>query len=191
MAIPTLTYYSVSADLTTLSAVLNGVAMICQQNALIWGFAFAVGLWRLLSTATSAALKGANGQGGAVLASGSMSAFMPFILAMTLTNPMLQGTVQLESTINGAVTEVDHVPLAISAIPAFGSVLSQNLNQLFSTAFQNVDAEYPAISATANGFLNPLKVLLTSRTAMVRLGGVDSEVKTVLAACLGPDSGVN
>lgn len=100
MAIPTLTYYSVSADLTTLSAVLNGVAMICQQNALIWGFAFAVGLWRLLSTATSAALKGANGQGGAVLASGSMSAFMPFILAMTLTNPMLQGTVQLESTIN-------------------------------------------------------------------------------------------
>jgi len=191
VAIPTLTYYSVSADLTTLSAVLNGVAMICQQNALIWGFAFAVGLWRLLSTATSAALKGANGQGGAVLASGSMSAFMPFILAMTLTNPMLQGTVQLESTINGAVTEVDHVPLAISAIPAFGSVLSQNLNQLFSTAFQNVDAEYPAISATANGFLNPLKVLLTSRTAMVRLGGVDSEVKTVLAACLGPDSGVN
>ncbi|OXC71630.1 conjugal transfer protein TraG [Caballeronia sordidicola] len=191
MAIPTLTYYSVSADLTTLSAILNGVAMVCQQNALIWGFAFLVSLWRLTATPVTAALKNASGGAGAVLASGSMSAIMPFVLAMMLTNSMLQGTVQVESTINGALTEVDHVPLAISAIPVAGSILSQNLNQVISTAFQSVNSEYPVISASANGFLNPLKVLLTARTAMMRLGGVDSEVKTVLASCLGPDSGVN
>jgi conjugal transfer mating pair stabilization protein TraG len=70
-------------------------------------------------------------------------------------------------------------------------MLSQDLNAVISTAFQSVNMEYPTISATTNGFLNPLKVLLSSRSAMVRLGGVDSEIKTVLAACLGPDSGVN
>jgi conjugal transfer mating pair stabilization protein TraG len=191
VAMPTLTYYSVSADLTTLNAVLNGVAMICQQDALIWGFAFAVAMWRLLASPIAAVLRSPSGQGGAVLGAGALNTFMPFILAMTLTNPMLKGTVQVESTINGAVTQVDNVPVVISAIPAAGSILSMNLNQYFSTAFQTTDAEYPAISATANGFLNPLKVLLTARTALVRLGGVDSEVKTVLADCLGPDAGVN
>jgi conjugal transfer mating pair stabilization protein TraG len=191
VAIPTLTIYSVSADLTTLSAVLNGVAMICKQDTLIWGFALMVAMWRLLVTSTSAVLRSPTGQGGAVLGSGPLNTLMPFILAMLLTNPMLQGTVQVEATINGAVTEVDHVPLAISAIPAAGSVLSMNLNEVVSTAFGNVDDEYPTISATANGFLNPLKMLLTSRTALYRLNGLDSEVKTVLSSCLGPDSGVN
>lgn len=191
MAIPTLTYYSVSADLTTLSAVLNGVAMICKQNSLIWGFALAVAMWRLLATSTAAVLRSPSGQGGAVLGSGPLNTLMPLILAMTLTNSSLQGTVQIESTINGAVTEVDNVPLVISAIPAFGSILSMNLNEVVSTAFSNVDSEYPTISATANGFLNPLKLLLTSRTALYRLNGVDSEIKTVLSSCLGPDSGVN
>lgn len=191
MAIPTLTFYSTSADLTTLSAIFNGVAMICQQNALIWGFAFAVALWRLMQTSTTAALRSPTGQGAAVLASGPMNTLIPFILAMTLTNPMLQGTVQLESTINGALTEVDHVPLAISVIPVGASILSQDVDKLVSTAYQSVNLQYPTISATANGFLNPLKVLLSARTSMVRLGGIDSEVKTVLSSCLGPDSGVN
>ena len=191
MAIPTLTIYSTSADLTTLYAVLNGVAMICKEDAWIWGFALVVAMWRLLASSTSAVLRSPGGQGAAVLGHGAFNTLMPFILAMTLTNPMLKGTVQLEATVNGAVTEVDNVTLVISAIQAAGSILSMDLNAAYSTAFQTVDADYPAISASANGFLNPLKVLLTSRTAMVRLGGVDSEVKTVLAACLGPDSGVN
>lgn len=93
MAIPTLTYYSVSADLTTLSAILNGVAMICKQDAMIWGFAVMVAIWRLLATATMGALRSPTGQGAAVLAAGPMGALMPFILAMVLTNPGLKGTV--------------------------------------------------------------------------------------------------
>lgn len=190
---PTLTYYSVSADLTTLYAILNGVAMICQQTEFIWGFAFLVCLYRLFSASVAGAFRSASGAqaGVAALANGSASAFIPFVLAFVITNPGLQSTVQIESTINGAVEEVAHVPFAIAAIPAAGSVLSMNLNQLVSTAFGNVDAEYPSISATANGFMNPMKILLSSRTAMYRLGGIDSEVKSVLSTCLGPDAGVN
>jgi len=191
MAIPTLTIYSATADPTTLRAIFNAVAMVCQNTLFVWGFAVLVAMWRLSASTASAALRTPSGQGGVVLGNGALSAMMPFILATLLTNPMGKGTVQIESTVNGSLTQVDNVPLAISAIPVGGSILSMELNDTVATAFQLASAEYPTISATANGFLNPLKLLLTARTATSRLIGVDSEVKTVLAACLGPDSGVN
>ncbi|MBU9486179.1 conjugal transfer protein TraG N-terminal domain-containing protein [Burkholderia multivorans] len=191
MAIPTLTIYSATADPTTLRAILDSVAMVCKNNLMVWGFAVMVALWRLSASTAAAALRSASGQGGAVLGNGALSAAMPFILATVLTNPMLKSTVQIESTVNGSLTEVDNVPLAISIIPVAGSVLSMDLNDTVSTAFQRASAEYPTISASANGFLNPLKALLSARTATSRLSGIDSEVKTVLASCLGPDSGVN
>lgn len=191
MAFPTLTYYSVSADLTTLSAILNGVAMVCKENAMIWGFAIAVVTWRLLASVTSATLKAPTGQGQAVLASAPMHALMALVLAMLLTNPEMKGTVQLQSRITGAVTKVDNVPIAISILPAAGSMLSMDLNQAIGTGIQTVNMDYPIIAATSNGFLNPLKTLLSARTAMVRLAGVDSKVKTVLSSCFGPDSGTD
>ncbi|WP_260444871.1 MULTISPECIES: conjugal transfer protein TraG N-terminal domain-containing protein [Burkholderia] len=191
MAIPTLTIYSATADPTTLRAIFNSVAMVCQNSLFVWGFAVLVALWRLSASTASAALRTASGQGGVVLGNGALSTMMPFILATLLTNPMAKSTVQIESTVNGSLTQVDNVPLAISAIPVAGSILSMELNDTVATAFQLASAEYPTISASANGFLNPLKLLLSARTATSRLIGVDSEVKTVLAACLGPDSGVN
>ncbi|MDN4571875.1 type VI secretion protein [Pandoraea cepalis] len=165
--------------------------MVCKQNAMIWGFAVAVAIWRLLSTVTTATLRSPSGQGAATLATGPLHALMPLALAMLLTNTLLQGTVQIQSRNTGAVTKVDNVPLAISIIPAAASQLSMDLNEVFATAFQTVDMEYPTISATTNGFLNPLKTLLSARTAMVRLAGIDSKVKTVLSSCFGPDSGAD
>ncbi|WP_431229180.1 conjugal transfer protein TraG N-terminal domain-containing protein [Burkholderia contaminans] len=191
MAIPTLTIYSATADPTTLRAIFDAVAMICKNNLMIWGFAVMVAFWRLGASTAVAALRSASGQGGAVLGNGALSAMMPFVLATVLTNPMMKSTVQIESTVNGSLTQVDNVPLAVSIIPVAGSVLSMDLNDTVSTAFQRASAEYPTISASSNGFLNPLKALLNARTATSRLSGIDSEVKTVLAACLGPDSGVN
>lgn len=191
MAIPTLTIYSATADPTTLRAIFDAVAMICKNNLMIWGFAVMVALWRLSASTAVAALRSASGQGGAVLGNGALSAMMPFVLATLLTNPLMKSTVQIESTVNGSLTQVDNVPLAVSIIPVAGSVLSMDLNDTVSTAFQRASAEYPTISSSSNGFLNPLKALLNARTATSRLSGIDSEVKTVLAACLGPDSGVN
>ncbi|MDF0506644.1 conjugal transfer protein TraG N-terminal domain-containing protein [Burkholderia cenocepacia] len=191
MAIPTLTIYSATADPTTLRAIFDAVAMICKNNLMIWGFAVMVALWRLSASTAVASLRSASGQGGTTLGNGALSAMMPFVLATVLTNPMLKSTVQIESTVNGSLTQVDNVPLAVSIIPVAGSILSTDLNDTVSTAFQRASAEYPTISASSNGFLNPLKALLNARTATSRLSGIDSEVKTVLAACLGPDSGVN
>lgn len=177
MAIPTLTIYSATADPTTLRAIFDAVAMICKNNLMIWGFAVMVALWRLSASTAVASLRSASGQGGAALGNGALSAMMPFVLATVLTNPMLKSTVQIESTVNGSLTQVDNVPLAVSIIPVAGSILSTDLNDTVSTAFQRASAEYPTISASSNGFLNPLKALLNARTATSRLSGIDSEVK--------------
>ena len=187
----TLTLYSASANLALLNTVFNGVAMFCTQNSLIWGFAALASLWIITSSVTSATIGAAEGKGGVVLANGSVNAAAPFIYAMCLTLPGLQSTVQVESTLNGAVTTIANVPYVIAVIPAAGSLISQEIGKVVTTAFQSASSNYPAISAQNNGFMNPLKTLLSARTAMTRLNGVQSEVQQVVAACLGPSSGVN
>lgn len=190
--LPTLTIYTVSADVTLLNTILNGVAMVCQQNMLIWGFAMLAALWRITATTTKATIEASKGgAGGGVLAHGSISAVMPFVFAMLLTNPMLQTKVQVESTINGKVTVIDHVPLVIGILPSAASTLSQETGAVIETANQGTGTDYASISASGNGFINPLKVLLTSRTAVMRLGGLESQVKSVVSSCLGTDSGIN
>lgn len=189
---PTLTIYTVNADITLLAAILNGVAMICKQHAFIWGFALMVAMWKIVSAVTATALAASSGgAAGGVLAKGSTNMVMPLIFAFLLTNTGLQSTIQVQSTINGRVTSVDNVPFIISAIPAAASLMAQEVGAVVETAFQSVGTDYPSISASGNGFINPLKVLLTSRTAVLRLGGIDSEVRTVLSTCLGSDSGVD
>jgi conjugal transfer mating pair stabilization protein TraG len=186
-----LTIYTTSADLTTLSAVLNGVAMICKQTAWIWGFAVLVSTIMIMRSVTAAAIQSGAGKGGAALVNGSLNIFMPMIFAVILTGAGMKTTVQLQSTSNSKVSAVDNVPIAIAIIPATASLMSQELGALVETAFQSVGTEYSSISARGQGFINPLKVLLTSRTAIMRLGSVDSQIRSVVGACINSDSGVD
>jgi len=188
---PTLTIYVTTADLTMLNAIFNGVAMICSQTTIIWGFALLAAMWMILSTVTKATTASVAGNAQGVLPKGILDAIMPFIMAMLLTFPGFQSKVQVESTINGQVTVISNVPVVISIIPVTGSILSMEAGALVQTAYQSTGTNYPAISATGNGFINPLKVLLASRTALNRLNGVASEVDNVVTSCLGSDTGVN
>jgi conjugal transfer mating pair stabilization protein TraG len=187
----TLTIYVTTADVTTLNAIFNGVAMICQQTVFIWGCALLASMWILLATVTQAPIAAMSGNAQGVLPKGSLSAVMPFILAMLITNPGLQSDVQVESTSNGRVTVISHVPFVISAIPATGSILSQQAGKWVETAYQSTGTDYASISASGNGFINPLKVLLASRSAINRLNGISSQIDSVVTSCLPPDSGVD
>jgi conjugal transfer mating pair stabilization protein TraG len=187
----TMTIYTASADVTLLNAIFNGVAMMCKQTTLIWGFAMLAAMYRLLSTSTVGALGSVDGSGGRAMARGSMSAVMPFVFAMLLTNSALKSQVVVESTLNGKTTAINNVPWAIGAIPAAASIVSNEVGKVVSTAFQAVGTDYPSLSASANGFMNPMKVLLSARTAASRLSGIDSQVRTLVSACLGPDSGAD
>lgn len=189
--IPTLTIYITTADLTTLNTIFNGVAMICQQTTFVWGFAMLASMYILLSTSAKTAIAAVSGKAEGVLSSGSFNAIVPFILALLLTSPALKGNVQIQSTVNGRVTVISNVPFIISAIPAAGSILSEDAGGLVETAYQGSGTDYASISASGNGFINPLKVLLASRSAVNRLNGISSTVDSVVTSCLGPDSGVN
>ncbi len=187
----TLTIYVTTADLTMLNTILNGVAMICKQTAFIWGCAMLAAMWILLSTVTQATIAAVGGNAQGVLPKGNLSAIMPFIMAMLLTNPILQGNVQVESQSSGRVTVISNVPFIISVIPATGSILSQQAGKLVETAYQSSGTDYASISESGNGFINPLKVLLASRSAINRLNGIPSQISSVVTRCLPPDSGVN
>jgi len=61
--------YTSNGDLTTLNAILNTVAMVCQEDMLVWGFALLAATWSLLMMTTAAA--GApGGTAGADLGNG-------------------------------------------------------------------------------------------------------------------------
>lgn len=183
--------YTASADLTLLRAIFNGVAMICALTTFIWGFALLASTWRITHSVAASSIEAPSGQSGSILSRGSMGALMPLILAMLLTLPGLQSRVTIESTSNGSATVIDNVPFIIAVIPAAGSLVSKEVGAVVSTAFQNVGTDYAALSSGVNGFINPLKVLLSSRSAMLRLSGIDSEVKALVSSCLGSDAGVD
>ena len=184
------TIYTTDPDLSTLSAIFNGVAMICNQQGIIWGCAVAAAMWKLFTLSTSAAFQAATG--GASSPGKEWPAFIvPFLLAGMLTNGDVKTDVHIESTVSGNVKIVSNVPVILSVVQSTFTGLGQDVGRLVETAYQGVGTDYSAISASGTGFINPLKVLLTSRTAIMKLGGINSQVNSVISACLGSDSGVN
>lgn len=183
--------YTSNGDLTTLNAILNTVAMVCQEDMLVWGFALLAATWSLLMMTTAAAAGAPGGTAGADLGKRAVGLLIPFCLAIFLTSPTLKTTVTVESGITGATTTVDNVPILISVAPATASLVSRSVGDKVRTAMQSTGTDYAAISAANRGFINPLKTLLTSRTAVLRLGGIPSKVNAVLSACLNSDSGAD
>lgn len=186
---PTLTIYTASADLNLLSAILNGVAMIANQTAMIWGFALMVSMWTIIRTITKASLTAASGNAGSVMGLGAIDIVLPLIMAFLLTAGGLKATVNIQSTMSGKVTKVDNVPFVIGLIPSMASDLSQELGGLVKTAYQSTSADYDSISATGQGFILPMKTLLTARSAIMKMGSVDSQVRSLVGSCLNTDSG--
>lgn len=180
--------YTANGDLTTLNAILNGVAMMCQENVAIWSFALAAAAWGLFSTTTATGFNAASG-GGGDLSKRVVGLLIPFCLAIMLTSSQMKTTVTVESGLTGATTAVDGIPVIISFVPATGSLLFKIVGQKAETAMQATGTDYASLSASHKGFINPLKTLLTSRTSVLRLGGIASEVNSLLSTCLNSDSG--
>ena len=183
----TWTVYTTGADLSSLAMVFNGVAMLCQQTAWIWGMATVA--------ATLSSLKGATMLPATGLPAASREGFgspvVILFLAFLLTGPGLKGSVVVESSRTGAVTQVDNVPLVMLAVPSFGSTLVHDASAFVRTAFGATTANYDAMSASGNGFIDPMRRLLAARSAILRLGALNSEIQSVAAACLGGDSGAD
>lgn len=183
----TWTVYTTGADISTLAMVFNGVAMLCQKTASIWGVASVAAVLSSLKGVTMVPAQGAT----AASREGFGSPLVILFLAFLLTGPGLKGSALIESSRSGAVTQVDNVPLVMLAIPSFGSTLAHDASGLVRTAFSATTPNYDTLSAAGNGFIDPMRRLLAARSAILRLGAINSEIQSVAAACLGGDSGVD
>lgn len=182
------TVYTTSGDLSMWVAIFNGIAMLCQKTTLIYSLATMVATYHVLVMATRASLTGGSGL-GSVAAAGSTSIFTPFLVAILLTTGSLQGSVTIESTLTGAMSKVDNVPIALSIIQGASSEFAHEVGNAVEVAFQGTGTNYAAISDSGQGFLNPMRTLLSARAAVTRLGGIDSEINTLVAACITADIG--
>jgi len=188
---PDFTLYVASIDVAFWGTMFNIVAMICQQDTFIFGFAALASSFLLFKGQAAASVNAANGSMSTVLANNAVGSIIPFIVAMTLTSTAFQSKVSIESTTSGRVTVVANVPVVISALPSAASIIMHELQGYVRTGFLVAGTDYQSISAMDNGFINPLKVLLTARAAVPRLGYIDSDVNAVVSSCLGPESGVD
>ncbi|NHR07794.1 conjugal transfer protein TraG [Chromobacterium haemolyticum] len=180
-----------TGDISILNTIFNGVAMVCQQNVLIWGFAVVAALYSVLTTTAKTSVQLGINALSANLSNGSLGVLIPMLIAFSLTAPPLKTDVQLESTKSGAMSLISNVPVVIAIIPSTASILTHEIAGVVSTAFQGAGTNYDAISAGTNGFINPLKVLLSARSTVVRLNAIDSEISSVVASCLNSNSGTD
>ena len=178
------------ADSQLLYVILNGVAMICKQTAFIWSVASLAGTIQIILMSTKATIEASSG-GGAILVRGWMNIFAAFMLALTLTSPALKGTVTTENIVTGQQTSIDNVPGLISVVPFVASSMADTLGGVIETAFQGSNAQAPYLASRGNGFLNPLKTLLSARGAIDKLPGITSQINSVVSQCLDSASSVD
>ena len=178
------------ADSQLLYVIFNAVAMISQQTAFIWSVASLAGMMQIILMSTKATLE-ASGAGGAILVKGWMNIFAAFMFALTLTSPALKGTVTTENVLTGQQTTIDNVPGLISVVPFVASSMADTLGGLVETAFQGTNAQAPYLASRGNGFLNPLKTLLSARGAVDKLPGIASQINSVVSQCLDSSSNVD
>lgn len=178
------------ADSQLLYVIFNGVAMICDQTAFIWSVASLAGIIQIISMSTQATLQlGANP--ASILIKGWINILISFVLAILLTNPALKGTVTTENLLSGQQTTIANVPLVISIVPYVASTMADSMGGVVETAFQGNNSQAPYLASRGNGFLSPLKTLLSARNAAGKLPGIESQINSVISQCLDSSSGVD
>jgi conjugal transfer mating pair stabilization protein TraG len=183
-----LTIYT-TADVGLLRMVLEGVAMFSTQTTVIWGFAILICTWHLVVMVTQTGLKVGGSAASSALGRGIMGIGVALVLAMLLTSD--KSPVKVQSLTTGTLTQVDNVPTLVVVVPATVSSLFKTVGEVMRQAFQSASSDYDTVSAASNGFLNPLKTLLSLRSTIQRVGGIDVQVQLLTSACLANNPNVN
>ena len=178
-----------TADVGLLRMVLEGVAMFSTQTTVIWGFAILICTWHLVVMVTQTGLKVGGSAASSALGRGIMGIGVALVLAMLLTTD--KSPVKVQSLTTGTLTQVDNVPTLVVVVPATVSSLFKTVGEVMRQAFQSASANYDTVSASSNGFLNPLKTLLSLRSTIQRVGGIDVQVQLLTSACLANNPNVN
>ena len=180
------TLFWVDTDLTMITAIFNMIAMVCNNSDLIFGAALLAGAFKVSVHSFS------HGHLKSTLSAAAVDAMVvPMIIALSLTSGSLKTNLTIESTVSGALTSVANVPMVIAIVPTVASQVGQTVGGAVETAFQGVNTSYSQISASGTGFLNPLRVLLATRTAVNDLGLIPTQINAVVSSCLNDGAGLD
>ena len=180
------TLFWVDTDLTMITAIFNMIAMVCNNSDLIFGAALLAGAFKVSVHSFS------HGHLKSTLSAAAVDAMVvPMIIALSLTSGSLKTNLTIESTVSGALTSVANVPMVIAIVPTVASQVGQSVGGAVETAFQGVNTSYSQISASGTGFLNPLRVLLATRTAVNDLGLIPTQINAVVSSCLNDGAGLD
>jgi conjugal transfer mating pair stabilization protein TraG len=179
-----------SANTAVLSAIFNGVAMISTLDSLVWGVAMAAAIWQIIKGVVQTPIDALK-NGSNTITTSSINILISFLLAMALTSTSFQSKVIIEDQTTGIATQVDNVPFVISVIPATASLLASQIGTSIEQAYQGVGASTSILSSGTNGFIAPLKVLLSARSAMKGMGEINSQIHQIVEDCLDTGSGVD
>jgi len=169
-----------------ITAIFNMIAMVCNNNSLIFGAALLAGAFKISVHSFS------YGHLRSTLSAAAVDTMVvPMVLALTLTSGSLKTNLTVESTISGSLTSIANVPIAVAIVPVVASQVGQTVGAAVETAFNGVNTSYPLISSSGTGFLNPLRVLVATRTAVNDLGIIPSQISTVVSTCVNTDSGLD
>lgn len=169
-----------------ITAIFNMIAMVCNNSDLIFGAALLAGAFKVSVHSFS------HGHLKSTLSAAAVDAMVvPMIIALSLTSGSLKTNLTIESTVSGALTSVANVPMVIAIVPTVASQVGQTVGGAVETAFQGVNTSYSQISASGTGFLNPLRVLLATRTAVNDLGLIPTQINAVVSSCLNDGAGLD
>ena len=185
------TLYTASGDVVLLNAIFNGVAMIANNIALVWGFALFASALLTSRASAAAAIETHRGGSGPVLTKGAYHMIAPLVIAMLFTSSDMKVDLTIENTTTGVTSEVDHVPVIIAAIPVGGSAMANAIGPVITTAMSGVNPVYGDITVSGHGFIDPMRRLLAARGAIEHLGAADSELRIVLGKCISLDAGTD
>ena len=178
-------------DVVLLNAIFNAVAMICNNNALVWGFALFAATILTTKTTFASTIESHRGAAGPILTRGAYHMVAPLILAMLLTSGDMKVTLTIENTTTGVTSVVANVPVLIAAIPVGGSTLANAIGPAITTAMSGVNPTYGDITVSGHGFIDPMRRLLAARGSIEHLGSADTELRIVLGRCLSMEGGTD
>jgi hypothetical protein len=176
----TLNTYS---DVGLLATIFNGQAMLVSDGESLNYYWVAIAVAAIVGLFFGIAKRLLNPNNQAALRHVGVNFIVGILLVIVYTTMTARIIVQSER--DGSVAAVDNVPVVSFITPVLMSSLSIDFSRKMETAYQAVNANYTMLGGTTNQtFGEPLRALLSMRTALTRLPRIQSDLRAIVGSCI-------
>ncbi len=176
------------SDVQILASIFNGQAMLVSNLTAENYYWIAIVLAALVGIFFAVVTRLSNIDNKDAMNAAFMNFMAGILLVMIYTG--YTGRVLIQSERDGTVKAVDNVPVMAFAVPVLMSNLSIDFARIMETAYQPSFADYTMLGGTGGQtFGEPLRALLSTRTALQRLPQIQSDLREIIGSCL--DSSYN